>query len=245
MDTIEDVTARIAKLLKLAERSSSPEEAATAAAKAADLMTRYEIERDSVETTVPTAEEPIESTDDAPLDQMKKYMIGWKLRLADIVARHRKCKMTYVRCLGEINLIGRRNEIQTVRYLYAYLVSEIERITKERASGRGKAYANSFRLGMVDTIRDTLEISEYALIREMKREAEASVNSDRALVRVNAALEKREKEKEVVDEWANSHYVIRTVKARDPRVEPNAYHAGVAAGSAVVVTKARGSLGEG
>lgn len=99
--TIEDVTRKVAALLKLAERAGSPEESAAAAAKASALMETYQIERAQAlddPNARPAADEAIAdfSEGDAAVPmgddgRPTERIVWWKYRLAAVIARAHGC----------------------------------------------------------------------------------------------------------------------------------------------------------
>ncbi len=152
MDT--KIVDRIRKLLELSKHNTNVNEAASAAALAARLMAQHAIEAADLEAADPSA--AVEGlTHETLYDDGGARLPWWRWVLADALCRANGCK-GYGQGGGRLGIIGRASNAQTVRYLFGYLVLEIERLCSEIASvecppGAGSGYArtwrNSFRLG--------------------------------------------------------------------------------------------------
>lgn len=161
------VLERIRKLLALAE-SSNVHEAAAAAAKAQELMTKHRIEQAELEADVAGAE------DEPVLDQDVDTFGGrkpWRELLLSGLARANGCEvyLTRRRRSYVLRVIGAASATSLVRYMQAYLVREVGRLcflaaSEERAQRRsrgdarhvGAPWHNSFRLGAAAELRTRL-----------------------------------------------------------------------------------------
>ncbi len=147
---------RIKRLLRLAE-SSNVHEAASAAARAQELMSRHRIEAASLEADSTAG---IVDHRDAPLEASKRLR-PWKTHLADAIARANGCRI-YLHTRGNIRavvLVGRSEDAELVRMLFAELVKRVEAMTRKHGEGRDRAFCNAFRLGMVVTIGERLALA--------------------------------------------------------------------------------------
>lgn len=165
----EKVIAKIRALRALAT-SSNVHEAAAAAAQAAKLLLMHDLIEADVDAI---AGEPVEAPTiaDEPLDRYGSRIPGWKSSLAGFLTRTHGCAgwlrrmkpgapssgdgstdWTYV-------LVGRRSDVETVRYLYAWLTSEITRIANATGRGNGRAWFNAFHLGAVVGIMEQMKVA--------------------------------------------------------------------------------------
>lgn len=245
--TREEAIQKALKLLKLAE-SSNAHEAALAAQRAQEILTKYNIEQAIIDGELDGAngkEEPIESFEYDPLEPARGNFPTWKSYLGSTLARANGCR-TYLRPGARRNttssvLIGRRSDVQTTRYLYQALSAEVERLVKEQVGGRGKTWYNNFKLGVVDAIAKKLD--------EAKREAEAAMrrevaSNSTALIKVDNAIAKLEAKRQAVIEWEKKNLKLRSAgNTWTPDQEARAR--GQAAGENIVIGGARGGLGAG
>lgn len=150
--TTDKVIDRIKKLLSLAS-SANEHEAASAMAKATELMVQHQIS----EASVSLADEP-EQVEEQVLFESGRRVV-WKGAIAEALTYAAGCK-SYTLIGGgksSLRLIGTPSALATVRYMFAYLVKEIERISKRSfiASGqvgRSRAWQNAFKIGATSVI---------------------------------------------------------------------------------------------
>lgn len=241
--TYEQALRQVAKLLKLAEHANtSPEEAATAAAKAQELMTRHKIERLMAEDASTAKAEPEEDIVDfadrgAHLDVLGQNAPRWKTWLAVILAKANQCKAyTSRKSVGQktIELVGRPSDAETVRYMYAYLLKECDRLTRIHGKGCGRVWCNNFRLGVVEAISLKLKAARTEMVDAMKAEIGRSIGST-ALVRVDRALEKLDKRSASVEVFTKQKLKLVKVGGGSIRLDPSAREAGRQAGSSISV----------
>lgn len=246
---------QVAKLLKLAEHANTnAEEAATAAAKAQDIMTRFKISRLSVETgngAAAEAEEGIINFADkgAPLVDATGRLAAWLGRLAVCVAKANQC-MVYScnRANGKsLELIGRPSDAETVRYLFALLRNEVDRLVRLHGKGCGRVWCSNFRIGVVDAIHEKLEAQAAQTAAELRTQAVAdAVTNVNALVVVNAALAKLDQRGKDVEKYARQSLRLRAGRAtQGGRYDASARDAGRQAGASISVGGSRASLGNG
>ena len=190
--------------MKLAQ-SSNPNEAALAAAKAQEIIDRYNL--DVNQLGYDSAQEQLDKEPIVdfgygdPLDYPKYSFAGF-LRLASIVSRHNGCR----NILGKdsargtrIRIVGRPRDVQTARYMYAMLKQSIEELQKKCCNaGHSAGYRNQFWLGCVDAISIKLEESRKQTFETLRQE---QGHNPLALVRVNNAISKMENKSKLVHEW--------------------------------------------
>ena len=178
---------KVRKLLRLAE-SPNANEAAAAAAKAQSLIDEHNLNAallslDGAETE---PDEPIENfgRKDAPLDGGKQNDT-WRWRLASTVMYANACR-GYVNG-GSIHIVGRPSDVETVRYLYAYLKAEVAQLTDRDGKGCGRTWRNNYRMGVIDTISRKMREER----EKFKQAAQVAAGTTTALMRVNSAPARR------------------------------------------------------
>lgn len=151
MPDIQKLLAKVAHLRALAARAGTQAEAEAAAAAADKILTEHRLH----EVEIPTGEEPCERHE--PLDAMRSYS-AWKGILAYSLAKHYGCYMYRERTWQKQSfpIFGRKSDAEIVRYMYAWLVLEIDRLASRE---HGKAAKNAFRLGAVSGYLATLRTS--------------------------------------------------------------------------------------
>jgi hypothetical protein len=164
------VIAKVQKLLRLA-KSDNANEAANAAAAADRLIQEHGLAQAQLEADgVSPAEAVAES--DAPLVEWSGRRPAWQYRLVIGLVTHYDCA-SYTRDYGTAQqscIVGRASDVEATRYMYAWLVVEIERLAQtEKGCGRGRAWLNSYRHGAVQGV-----IREMRWAKEEARETATS-----------------------------------------------------------------------
>lgn len=236
--TLNDAMAKVSKLLRLSE-SSNPHEAALAAQRAQEILTRYNIDRAALDLdgSQSEPEEEIENfTDRAPLDEAKARLATWKTILANRLA---KANQVAVYVSGSaIGIVGRPSDVEKVRYMYGLLVREVDRLTNRDGKGCGQRWRNSFRLGVVSAIAEKLAQTAAKVAHDMRAESNGA-----ALVRVNQAIEKVEQRGRDVESFVRRNLKLRE-SSRKVSASFDAHAAGYHAGQSINLGgNARGALG--
>ena len=181
------------KLLALAARGGTVGEAAAAAAKAEEILTRYELTADLVNGVgAGSVEEAVASFYQQPegwLDDMPTRIVRWRWVLASRLTRLHGC-FCFLGRRGSgvtIEIIGRPSDVDTVRYFYAWLTREIEHLTKLHGRGMGLVWRNNFSHGTVDGIITRLQEQREATAKTVKEEYR---DNPHALVLVSQSLER-------------------------------------------------------
>lgn len=184
MSNISSVIDKVKKLLALS-KSSNANEAAAAAATANRLIDQYRLEESEIELSNSVQE-------DIFVDTESLYETGrltqWKSTLASILAHHYGCAIYNHKGYRKnaFKLVGRKSDITVVRYMFAWLCLEIDRLSNEASKGRdftrstGKVFSNSFCSGAVAGIKTQLNAS--------REEITKTANSV-ALVKLNQRLD--------------------------------------------------------
>ena len=240
--TIDQAIDKIRKLLALAT-SDNPHEAAQAAARAQEILDRYEINRAMLAIDAGDVEldEPIENfaTKDAPLDAAKA-VATWKGCLSRVLAEVNQCRVYTSRNDNgrTIEIVGRAGNVQKVRYLYAYLVHEIERLCARDGRGCGRTWRNNYRHGVIDTVAKALRAARAHAADELRREVGANA---RALMRVDQALARIDAHSRALDRWCSSNLNLRAA-SHSARSNKSAHQRGQEAGHEIKINGARGAL---
>lgn len=193
----ESIAFKIRQLLKLAEKTTFPEEAASATAKASALMDKYKITLGAVDQI---EKENPQIFQDSPLnedDMNDRRRTRWKSSLALLLSMNHG---VYMYTSGpRFICVGTPNNVATVRYLYSYCVKQIDSLTAQLCRGQGRTYANNFRLGCVDAIALALKNEREKTFAEARAEACAKGSTELALVnRSILALQQEQKTAEAL-----------------------------------------------
>ena len=239
--THDEAVSKAIRLLRLAQ-SDNPHEAASAAAKAQEIIDRHKLEGISADSAIHNIREPEEEIRrmENPLEVGEgRNLSRWRVALASVLAKANQARI-YTQG-NAINIVGRPSDAETIRYLYAYLVNEIERLTKIHAKGNGKSWSHNFRLGIVDEIRDRLAEQREATVEKIKGEIVglSPGGTGMALVRVDQALAKMEKRSEEVEQWMEKNMKLRMQYARSS-YNPSARERGREAGKSISLGGGKG-----
>lgn len=189
MSDINSIIEKVKKLLALSAKAGTAAEAATAAGLANKLIDEYRLEAADLEAKEEGRLEPIEEDQDYIYESGK--VTTWKQELCSTLVDFYGC--TYWndcywpngRQVSRYRVVGRRSDIGIVRYMFAWLMTECQRLAQLEAYGRGKVFVNSYCLGFVRGIRDQLKTS--------RKQAEATA-TNAAIVLVNSRAEEAEVE---------------------------------------------------
>lgn len=240
---MSDIVGRIRKLIELSKNNNSPEEAAQAAARAQELMFKYSIGEADLDVT--RNDEPEEVVDQtAHTEDGKIRRDVWKGVLVNTLARAFGCKSyrftDYATKSNRLQVVGVQSAVQTVSYLFGYLVLEINRLADEayKEHGRGQSprtYRNSFRMGAINTIGARLAEqiqAQQVVVRAKQAEAPAST----ALALYKSAQERTEEEYSVI----RKRLGLRAGKRTRYTQHLNAYQRGRAAGEGLSLGGGKG-----
>lgn len=166
-----EVLEKIKKLMRLADHPNTlPEEAASAAAKAQELMLRYKLDTASLDTPdeAEAKDEPVLHYDHHDPIYAGAQFSTWKYRLVSCLAKHNNCVSVVCRslwrergCTVRFQLIGRVSDVELVRWMYHHILPQVERLCTnwlqaQLSYNRGRAAATQFRLGVIQTINQRL-----------------------------------------------------------------------------------------
>lgn len=195
--------------LKLSQ-SPNEAEAALAAAKAQEIIDKYKLDVTSVDFEQQEKQrddEPIQDFWNDPLDNTTNNGSRWSTNLASVISRVNQCRILVSHGANahgtRIGVIGRPSDVQTVRYVYAWLKREVERLCKENTGGNSGTYKRHYCLGVVDTIGRKL--------REQQKATQATATTNQgnnpfALVLVKNAIVKIQQRDQAVQKFVDDKY---------------------------------------
>ena len=226
--TIEQAIAKAQKLIRVAN-STNAHEAATAAQLAQEILARYDIDAaalaNDADDIAPHIEEPIEKLRD--FDTSSARLATWKSMLATRIGRVNACQVFSFG--SNLGIVGRASDVAKVRYLYAVLCGEVDRLTATLARGKGRGYANSFRIGCVEGIGDKMDEARANVAAAMRAE-----NTGAALARIDKALARLEEKDRELARWLRDNTNFSN-RSRSAGSSANGRSAGYAAGQSVNV----------
>lgn len=237
MTTPDSILAKIKKLQALTtERGATPEEAATAAAKAQALLFEHNLSQCDVDTKEQAGPDPygkVETT----LEGANRNTVTWRRTLLYTIAKHNFCTAITLPNQTNMIVIGKRSNVETVLYLNHILVREIERLAVE--AGRTvltnrAAYMVSFCRGAVSTI--------HRRLAEQQRESEQAATTATNSRHTGNALAIRTMSEELSK--AVAHFYpqgLRTTTTRSRVGSMDGYRSGQAAGAGISMHRGIGS----
>lgn len=256
--TYEEALKRVTKLLKLANRADA-NEAAAATKQAQKIMRRYNIEAAAAQLEEQAPDEPV--GEHPPLDVLGPKGSAWKSWLAGALAEANGCRVLlrqrrsatgvrYGRIQTEvaeqsITVIGRATDVRTVRYLYQLVSREIDRIAKRECKGLGRTYANNFRIGCVERIKERLDEARAEVRSELYQEATAASDGGLSLVRVDRSLAELDRRDAQTAAYIAANIDTKQARRRSARYDENARAHGREAADSINLNNTAGSLGAG
>jgi hypothetical protein len=176
MATIDEVIEKVRKLRKLAG-SDNVNEAAAAAAAADRLIQEHGLAEAQLEAEG-QAEGEAPAEDATPGTTWYGQTVTWQLNLISGLARHYGCSSYLITVCNETEagvykhgraykMIGRPSDVASVRYMYAWLVAEIEGLAQKN-TGNGRAWLNSFRIGCVVGVVEAMRAEKRAVIDQAR-----------------------------------------------------------------------------
>lgn len=233
--THDEALERVQKLLRLA-KSDNANEAATAAAMAQRLIDLHKLDVAALKDE--SAAEPIEDKHE-PID--RQYST-WRARLAVNIAT-----LNGAKCYRDgkaLCLVGRKSDVQTVRYLYQWLTQEVERLADNQPSGLGKTWYNNFRLGVIETLIVRLEEQKKATEKEAMTNA-FNTGGQLAASNVGAAIVRVAQDSAAVEKWAEDNMKLRRGSSSRSNYDDGARQQGRRAGHSVGLGGNGRSMGAG
>lgn len=169
----ERITEKVAKLLRLA-KSSNPHEAALAAARAQEMIDRYNLSEIALEEAEQRPEEA--KAWDEPLFAARS-LTSWQKRLAVVLSQHNQCKVvtcSLSRTERAIKIVGTATDVLLVREMFRWCAQEVESLAYQHR-GNGGVWLNNYRIGVTDGIADQLEKQKAATREQLKAESSTAL----------------------------------------------------------------------
>lgn len=251
-----NIVDKIKKLLRIAE-SADVNEAANAAGKAQQMMEAHNIDLAMLpadDDGNAVTEEEVREFDGKEALHTSARVASWQSQLSHRIAKSNGCSTfmghtydpdshKYLRTLG---IVGRPSDVATVRYLFQYLRGEIDRLCKKSARGKGRTWANSFRLGAVHEVGRRLKEAKEAARQEAREKMEAlEGDQTTALARLDTALALIDRRLNDTKSWMDANMNLRSTRARSAQRDWGAYESGREAGSSISLGSSGGSAGSG
>lgn len=237
MQTPDTILAKIKKLQALTtERGATPEEAATAAAKAQALLFEHNLSQCDVDTKEQAGPDPygkVETT----LEGANRNTVTWRRTLLYTIAKHNFCTAITLPNQTKMIVIGKRSNVETVLYLNHILVREIERLAIEAGKTvltNRAAYMVSFCRGAVSTIHRRLQEQQS----ESERTATSTTNARSAGNAVAIRTMSQELNKAVTHFYPQG---LRTSTTRSRVGSMDGYRSGQQAGAGISMHRGVGS----
>lgn len=190
-DAQQTVLAKVAKLLQLAAKAGTEAEAASAAAKANELMEAYNITTSQLERAQGALSGKREQAAQAGgMYEYQRRLWHWVAELNFCVYWHGRkltlCPDKKYRRRSFHQLVGRTVNVAAARALGEYLQQAVERLCRERLHEKGEGsaqfysrWAVSYREGVSDAI--CLKLSERRELKLSEARAEAEAQAQRAM----------------------------------------------------------------
>lgn len=211
---------KVAALRALAAKAGTRAEAEAALRQAAEIIQKYRLEEADI--SMGADEDP--ALQEQPLAEFKGRWIVWQKSLAAGLARIFGCFAWWRSGFkNTIPIVGRRADVEMVRYLFAWATAEIVRLSQKET---GKAARNAFCRGAADGF-------VYAL-RQGQNKAEALHSETAPGSSAAMVLVRRSDQAEAI---ANRRFKIRSVKLPDVS-DAGAYARGARAGKNMNATPA-------
>lgn len=181
---MNEVIEKARKLLQLRDRAATPGEAQAAARALAKMLDKHRISIAELEMRGDQDAEPMSVDEQEPLLSYRRLPI-WKKNLIRSLCEHYgvacwrvgkwnsydgrgRRRMDYA-----MHLCGRKSDMDMVRYMLAWLSTEIGHLSRQECAGMGSISHSSWRRGFVTGLTRQLQ---------MARDDVATANSDAALV---------------------------------------------------------------
>jgi len=161
--TLTEIIAKVQKLLSLSKNNSNAAEAATAAGIANRLIDEHRLSVADLELESSTKEAVVQ--DDNHLYESGR-ITAWRASLVRVLTSH--YGVAYYndtthsetgRQVSRYRMVGRKSDMEVVRYFYVWLGAECERLSALEAKGKGRVYVASYQLGFVSGVSEQLMLS--------------------------------------------------------------------------------------
>jgi hypothetical protein len=237
---------RVRKLLELS-KSENANEAANAAAAAQRLMTEHAISDAMLGADEESDDEHLGEIGDEALCS-EGAGASWRGMLAAGIADANQCQAYNQRRGREkkLRVVGHARNCSAVRYLFAFIEREIERLCKTEGVG-DRVWNNNFKMGAALEVARRLSESAREARKGARRAADASdaLGNGAALMRVDSALAKIDGRASDVEAYVKRELRMRSARRSSGAYDSSARAAGARAGASINLSGPRASLGAG
>jgi hypothetical protein len=157
-DKLKAALDKVTKLRALGDRATTQAEREACYAQAEAIIAKYQIDVAQIDASAGVMSESPERDPDGRLWSAKKGTRSrptWLGQLANGIAQIHGCAVIW--CGASLELAGRKSDLTIVRYLFAWLRVEIDRLAQ---SEEGRAAMNAFRLGAVAGVLRVMRASQ-------------------------------------------------------------------------------------
>lgn len=232
MENIQSIIEKISNLRKLST-SSNANEAAVAAAMADKLIAKYRLSEAELEIKEEKFSQP--EFDDGFVYETKR-ITKWKNSLILFISKHYGCAVynsigydnNSGRSISRYKLVGSKEDMSIVKYMFSWLTGEIERLCHKESKGKGHIYSNSFCIGAVSGIVQQMNLS--------KKEVASTVTNSTALARVDNKFE-------TANSFMNNNLKLGKSKttSNSSQIDYTAYNKGIEVGKNIHLGKVIGN----
>jgi hypothetical protein len=218
MDT-KNIIEKIRALLNLAQDAGATEaEGETAARMAQLMMAKHGIAEEAVrQAAAAEGHAPRQAPIDSTLHGYWKARPTW---VGGLMASCGKANGCYVywnqqwdpnnrRYFYALRVCGKAEDRQLTLALFELLQEQVNCFTRRECQGRGRTYANNFRLGMVERLRQRL----FEALKQAEQEAEQEAQGA-ALVLVKNAISVRRESTSMAKQWVKDQLGVQLRKRR-------------------------------
>lgn len=226
-----NVIDKIKALRRLSQnRSATPAEAASAAARIQELLLKHKLN----ESELGDDNDGIEWWPDPIWVGLRRS--PWRTSLATGIAAANACRILHGTTNGGIRrmtVVGKKSDAEAVRYLYTYLERELERHCKKhlektsRDQTSAHLRASSFRLGFADTISRRL------------REQQASMCAAAESQGMHTGLVRIQRDEDAVQKWV-AEKGLQVSKQKVFTIDAGSWRKGCENGATIDIRRAIG-----
>ena len=241
---LNGVFSKIRKLLNLADpsRGGTPDEVATAASKAQQLLLEHNL---TVED-LGSPEEEAEKIGKETINLEATYLTSpWHASLIHGISSPLMCRVIYHPAkagkAGRVSIVGEKGNVEVLKYFYTYLYRTIDKMAvdfregwKKRKEKRGEKYIpdESFRIRVDFCIGATNTV--VTRMRDTYNKVKTTGKTTAVAVRVDQAL----------DERYEHYFPKRTNASTSRKIDITARMAGIEAGNKIALTKGIASMAQ-
>ena len=206
----EEILRKIEKLLRVAEGKANINESILAASMAQELMLKYNLKLEDVPKEAEITEEYIE-------ENIHSIQRRWERHLLGVICKANFCRAIMV-ARSKAALIGKESNLKMVRFMFAYLHREINRLAKEYSNQTDRI--KIFSIGAVSEIARRLA--------ELKNNVQVTKDSKALMVVL---------ENEIQLAYQKLHPNAQTINSPTIRGNSDAYNNGKEAGRNIPFNK--------